>query len=59
MPDAARTGVAGRCATCGRGDMRIVSSEREPLMGELGPQIDTLQCSNPECGHSESRIHGT
>jgi hypothetical protein len=39
--------------------MRIVSSEREPLMGELGPQIDTLQCSNPECGHSESRIHGT
>lgn len=59
LPDNAKTGAAGSCATCGLGELHIVSSEREPIMGELGPQIDTLQCSNPKCGRRETRIHGT
>ena len=57
MPVAAETDVIGICPACGHGELRVTAREREPIMGELGPQIDTIECDNPGCGCREARIH--
>ena len=48
----------GTCPACGSGALRVKSVERQPLMGELGPQELTFQCDSAACSHSETRMHG-
>jgi hypothetical protein len=57
MPRAAGADAVGLCPACGHGELRVVASEREPIMGEIGPRIDTVECDNPGCGCRETRIH--
>lgn len=54
----ARRRTVGACPVCGSGALRVKSVERQPLMGELGPQELTLQCDGTACSHSETRMHG-
>lgn len=47
------------CPVCGSGALRVKSVERQPLMGELGPQELTFQCDRADCSHRETRMHGS
>ena len=50
--------VTEMCPACGVGRLRVVAVRREPMMGELGPQEFAIRCDNPDCGHTETRMHG-
>ena len=48
--------TAGICGHCGAGELRVLSSHREAMMGELGPLLDDVECDNAACSHSETRL---
>jgi hypothetical protein len=48
--------TAGICGHCGAGELRVLATHREAIMGELGPSLDTVECDNGACGHSEERL---
>ena len=45
------------CPVCQNGTLKTRSVKAHPTFGEVGVQEKTLVCSNPECGHTEKRIH--
>lgn len=44
------------CDRCDSGTMRVVASEREVMMGEIGPTVETVRCDNADCGHTDQRL---
>lgn len=45
------------CPICGTGRMKVTASKAHPHFAFAGVQERTLTCQNPECKHTEKRMH--
>jgi len=45
------------CPICGAGNLKVKTVRDHPTFGAMGIQERTMQCDDPNCGHTEQRMH--
>jgi hypothetical protein len=45
------------CPLCGSGNLKVTSVKPHPSFGPVGIQERVVKCDNPNCNHTEKRIH--
>jgi len=55
---ALKNGALGEsCPLCETGRLKIKAVRPHDTFGDMGLQERKMQCDNPACGHTESRMH--